>query len=312
MTDPGSSHALPRVTAVVPTHDRPEMLARAVRAVLEQRYPGHIECVVVFDKAEPVPIDVVVPDGARSLVVVANTRTPGLAGARNTGVLASTGDLVGFCDDDDEWLPGKVEQQVRLMSERADVAVCATGILIGYQGRDIVRRAPERPTTFTDFLRSRQMEINPCTVLVRREAFLGPIGLVDEEVPGGYGEDYEWLLRASRLGPVVSVPEPLVRVNWHSSSFFVGRWRTVIDGLSYILAKFPEFQGEPAGLARIEGQIALSQAALGERAVARRTAWRALRRHSRTKHAYAALAVSTGLVDADRVVLAARRWGRGV
>ncbi len=44
---------------------------------------------------------------------IANTREPGLAGARNSGILALDTDLVAFCDDDDQWLPGKLAAQVK-------------------------------------------------------------------------------------------------------------------------------------------------------------------------------------------------------
>ena len=45
-----------------------------------------------------------------------NERTPGLAGGRNSGILAGSGELVAFCDDDDEWLPTKVEKQVEALA----------------------------------------------------------------------------------------------------------------------------------------------------------------------------------------------------
>ncbi|HEV2893829.1 MAG TPA: glycosyltransferase family A protein, partial [Actinomycetota bacterium] len=93
----------PPVSVVVPTRDRPELLRRAVTAILEQTYQGPIECVVVFDQSDPDLPWGALPAGRR-LVLVRNQRTPGLAGARNSGILAATGELVAFCDDDDEWL----------------------------------------------------------------------------------------------------------------------------------------------------------------------------------------------------------------
>ena len=54
--------------------------------------------------------------------------------------------------------------------------------------------------------------------MYRRAAFLDGIGPVDEAIPGSYGEDYEWVLRAARRGPVVTVQEPLVRVYTEATS----------------------------------------------------------------------------------------------
>src|SRR6266550_2396700 len=85
----------PSVSAVVATRERPILLRRAVRSILFQRYEGRLECVVVFDRSEPEDLGDLVPDDdRRSLVVIRNDRTPGLAGARNSGAEAATGDLL--------------------------------------------------------------------------------------------------------------------------------------------------------------------------------------------------------------------------
>lgn len=301
----------PTVTAVVPTRDRLPLLHRAVDAVLSQEYAGHLECVVVFDQSEPQQLDIAVPDG-RSLRVVTNSRKPGLAGARNTGILAATGELIGFCDDDDEWLPGKLAAQVELLDGSAATGLVGSGIYVNYRGRDHERRPSKTRLEFTDFLRDRQMAIHPCTFLLRSEALHGALGLVDEDIPGSYGEDYDLLLRAARLAPVLALPDPLVRVHWHASSFFTSRWQTIVEGLSYLLERYPEFATEPTGLGRVEGQIAFAHAALGERAAARRWSVRALRHSPRERRPYLALAISLGLLRARWVLGAAQRTGRSI
>ena len=309
--DPRPAPRWPSVSVVIPTRDRPELLARAVRQVLEQGYPGEIECVVVFDQSEPAPVAFEPPE-RRRLRSVTNQRTPGLAGARNAGVLASGGDLVAFCDDDDEWLPGKVLAQVETLRDHPEAAVVACGIFVKYQDREIKRMPPPGPVPLEVFLRSRTMEINPCTILVRREALLGPIGLVDEALPGSYYEDYEWLLRAARVAPVLVVPEPMVRIHWHATSFFSERWQTIISAITYLIDKHPELRGDQAGMARLEGQLAFAHAALGQRAAARRWAASALRRNWRERRGYVALLVSTRLVRADTVLRMAHSVGKGV
>src|SRR5687768_6128571 len=95
---------LPFVSVVVPTRERPRLLVRAVASIMSQRYDGEIECLVVFDQSDPSLPAIDVPAGC-TLRAIANDRTPGPSGARNAGVLAAQGDIVAFCDDDDEWLP---------------------------------------------------------------------------------------------------------------------------------------------------------------------------------------------------------------
>jgi glycosyltransferase involved in cell wall biosynthesis len=306
-----AAEATPPVSVVVPTRDRPELLRRAVTAILGQTYAGPVECLVVFDQSDPDLAWGELPAGRR-LVLVRNGRTPGLAGARNSGILAATGELVAFCDDDDEWLPEKLARQVAGLVARPDAAVSTTGILVRYRDRTTTRLAPTTVVTHRQLLLSRLTELHPSTVLARRRQLLDSIGLVDEEIPGSYAEDYEWLLRAARHAPVLAVPEPLVVIHWHQSSFFADRWRTIISALTYLVDKHRELHQEPSGLARIYGQIAFAHAALGERGPARRWARRTLSLNRRERRAYLALAISLGLVSAKTVVRLAHLAGKGI
>jgi glycosyltransferase involved in cell wall biosynthesis len=303
--------AEPLVSVVVPTRDRPELLRRAVTAILGQTYRGPIECVVVFDQSDP-DLPWAEPPPGRRLVLVRNQRTPGLAGARNSGILAATGELVAFCDDDDEWLPEKLARQVARLLATPSAAVSTTGILVRYKDRTTTRLAPTVLVTHRQLLRSRLTELHPSTVLARRRQLLDDIGLVDEEIPGSYAEDYEWLLRASRLGPVLAVAEPLAVIHWHQSSFFADRWRTIISALTYLVDKHQDLKAEPSGLARIYGQIAFAHAALGERRPARSWARRTLSLDRRERRAYLAIAISLGLISAKNVVRMAHAAGKGI
>jgi hypothetical protein len=156
------------------------------------------------------------------------------------------------------------------------------------------------------------MAVHTSTFLVRRADYLGPIGPLDEAMPHGYGEDYEWLLRAARWKPVISVPEPLVRVYWHEASWFDGRWGTIIAGIGRLLEKHPEVAQDPRGLARLYGRLAFAHAAAGHRREARRWATRSLGLNWRERRAYLALAVSLQLVSAHTILELAHRTGRGV
>jgi glycosyltransferase involved in cell wall biosynthesis len=302
---------LPTVSVAVATRDRPELLRRAVTAILAQTYPGTVECVVVFDQSDP-DLPWGDPGPARRLVLARNDRTPGLAGARNSGAARATGELLAFCDDDDEWLPEKLTRQVELLQARPDADVVTSGIFVRYRGRTFTRVAPTATVTHRQLLRSRMTELHPSTVVVRRRQFQERIGPVDEHIPGGYAEDYEWLLRAAKLGPLLAVREPLVTVHWHPSSFFADRWRTIISALTYLVDKHRELEQEPAGLARIYGQIAFAHAALGERRTARRWVRRTLSLDRRERRAYLALAVSLGVVRARTVVRLAHAAGKGI
>lgn len=304
------SQTHPTISVIVATRNRPELLALALDAILGQDYPGDIECVVVHDQTEP-DTGLVRDDPSRRVVVVANDRTPGLAGARNTGALAATGGLLAFCDDDDVWLPGKLSAQARLLAERgAEVAVC--GIVVLFDGRENARVADESALTVTELARRRVMEAHPSTVLVTREAFLHRIGLVDEDIPGSYGEDYDWMLRAAAAGPIVAVQEPLVRVLWGSQSFFQRDWRMVVDGLEYLADKHPVLRSDPRAAAKLLGRQAFALAAMGARREAGALAWRCFRNNWRQPRSYLVLLMCLGLVRAEFLLRTAHSFGRGI
>ena len=128
---------LPTVDVVVATRNRPELLRLALDAIWNQSYGGEIVCHVVFDQCDP--DETVARSGPlRTIQTMTNNRTPGLAGARNSGILAGSGALVAFCDDDDEWLPTKIEKQVEALAGSAAVT-SVTGIIVLYADSSVER-----------------------------------------------------------------------------------------------------------------------------------------------------------------------------
>jgi len=297
------------VTVVIPTKDRPEMLRRALAGVAEQDYPGPVHSLVVYDNTAP---DYSLRRGGdRSVTVLPNTRTPGLAGARNTGVLLTDTELVAFCDDDDTWLPGKITAQVRALQETPDAALATCGMRVQYGTNTVDRTLPLRMVTFDDLLRKRLAELHSSSFVFRRERLL-EIGLVNEELPGSFGEDYELLLRTSRQSPIRNVPEVHLVVRWHENSHFVRRWETMAEALRWLLRAYPEFAGVRAGEARLSGQIAFATAALGDRREAVRWARRTALRNPREPRSYLALAVASGAVKPDTLLARLHEHGRSI
>jgi glycosyltransferase involved in cell wall biosynthesis len=299
------------IAVVICTRDRPELLRRAIAAIADQTFPGSIETVVVFDRSEPDPT-LEVRGGHRPVRVLANDHTPGLPGGRNAGVAATDAPLVAFCDDDDVWFPEKAARQYATLASRPDVDVVVTGVQIAVDDQQIDRRLDQSVVTFSQLLRSRMMEANFCTAMVRRDAFCNDIGPADEHIPGGYAEDYEWVLRAARRRPLAVVPEPMVRVEWHAQSFFAARWQMIADALEYLIRAVPEFKAVPAGLARLHGQRSFALAANGDRRAAFGEIGATLRQRWFEPRAYLAGAVALGVVSPDAVMRSLQKRGRGI
>ncbi len=301
----------PSISVVVATRDRPELLRVALDAILNQAHPGLIEAIVVYDQSEP-DRSLELDRGDRRVRVITNTRTPGLAGARNTGIEAAIGELIAFCDDDDEWLPGKLAAQLGALDVHPDGTLVSCGIRVSYDDRTVDRSLDRSRVPLGALLRDRLTELHPSTFLIRRDALLDRIGLLDEQIPGSYAEDYEFLLRAARNAPLVNVDGPYVLVRWHRRSYFAQRWETISSALQWLLRRYPEFATVPHGEARIAGQIAFAQAAMGNRRDAVRWARRTLARNPREPRAYLALAVASRAVHVDRVLRTLHKHGRGI
>jgi glycosyltransferase involved in cell wall biosynthesis len=302
--------SLPRVDVVVATRNRPDLLRLALDAIWDQTYAGEIVCHVVFDQCDP-DESVARTSENRTITVLTNTRSPGLAGGRNTGILAGSGPLVAFCDDDDEWLPTKVEKQVEALAADPAAITAVTGIIVLYADSAVPRVPRPEDMTLAQLVRNRVMEAHPSTVMVRRDALLGPIGLVDEELPGSYGEDFDWIIRSAQAGGFAVVAEPLVKVRW-GQSMFSQRWQTIVDSIDYSLAKHRVFHEDSQALGRLYGRRAFALAALGQTRPALGQAWRTVRVNPKERRAYLAGAVALHLVSAERLMKIAHSRGHGI
>lgn len=153
----------PAVSVVIPTHDRPARLARAVASVLDQTV-SDLEVIVVDDGSRPAVAGF---DDDR-VRVLRHDVALGAPAARNAGVAAGRGDVVAFLDDDDEWLPGKLARQLDVLESRPDVA------LVGcHHAEDgVPYRGPTRCNA--DQLRWSNFLGSTSFVAVRRSAVEGP------------------------------------------------------------------------------------------------------------------------------------------
>jgi len=302
----------PSVGVVIPTRDRPALLRRAVQAVLSQEYAGPLRVIVVYDGTPP--DTTLARDGCRPVLVARNTRTPGLAGARNTGILALDTDLVAFCDDDDVWLPGKLAAQVTALLEHdAELVTCA--IEVQFEDRLTPRLAGTDTIRLPHLLRSRMVMLHSSTFVIRRPLLTSEdtgIGLVAEDAPGSQNEDWDLLLRTAKRRPITHVDQPLVRVLWGRTSLFAHRYDTKIESLTWMLKRHPEIGRCRHGAARVYGQLACWHAAKGDRWNAAKWAGRALRTRWREPRAAIALAAATGMINVESVLTALHRRGHGI
>lgn len=301
---------LPSVCVVIPAHARPVELRRAIQSALDQEYAGALSVIVVFDRAEP---DLTLEQsGARPVRVLENSRTPGLAGARNTGIIASDAALVAFCDDDDYWDRGKLLAQVAAMAKSPEAVLATTAMVVEYDTRSTVRLAGTTTVTHEMLVRSRLSMLHSSSLLFRRSALLGEVGLINEEIPGSQNEDWDILLRAADVASITHVDEPLVHVTWGPSSFFRRRWDTKITSNLWMLEQHSRVREDSRASARLMGKIAFAHACSSQRKKAWRWSAQTVRRDPRQWRGYLAAGVAVAPRSGELILSAMNRYGRGV
>lgn len=111
---------MPRVSVVIATYKRPEQLLRAVRAALAQTI-ADIEVVVAVEADDPDSIAALATIRDDRVRHIVNAVRNGPGPARDAAAADATAPFIAFLDDDDEWLPEKLERQLALVDDRTIV-----------------------------------------------------------------------------------------------------------------------------------------------------------------------------------------------
>src|SRR3989442_5787092 len=120
-----------KVSLIIPTFNRPHLLPRAVESA--QRAGRDVEVIVVDDASTDCTAEVCA--ALPNIRYVRLDRNQGVAGARNVGLLPSTGDFIAFLDDDDLRLAGSLDHQVSLLAAHPEAGVGCGGGVVPRHGR---------------------------------------------------------------------------------------------------------------------------------------------------------------------------------
>ena len=200
------------VSVIIPTHDRADVLGRAVASVLGQTWTD-LELFVVDDGSSDATASVLAEFDDPRLTGM-HQENKGVSAARNLGIAASGGRYVALLDSDDYWMPDKLEKQVRFMAE-SGFAICQTDEIWIRNGQRVNPRFKHAKPAGWFLERSLELcLISPSCVMFTRELWreLGPF---DERLPAC--EDYSLWLRVGARHPVGLVPEALtVKTGGHA------------------------------------------------------------------------------------------------
>ena len=108
-----------RLSVVIPTWNRAHLVCEAVESALGQE-GAELEVIVVDDGSADGTAEVIERRFGKSVKLLRMATRSGVGAARNEGVCQATGDLLGFLDSDDLWLPGKLKAELDVLERFPD------------------------------------------------------------------------------------------------------------------------------------------------------------------------------------------------
>ncbi len=203
-----------RVSIVIPTYNSARFIETAIKSVLAQTYKDY-EVIVVDDGSSDNTNEVV--KKFKSACTYLRQTNAGPSAARNYGTSQSSGDLIAFLDADDAWLPGKLEAQVGLLSQRPEVGLIETGYYLCDADLRPIRYQPPvnlRGNALEDMLVNFKTPLTS-SIVVRRY-LLKQVGGFDVSLH--ILEDHELCLRLIQHCVFDCLDEPYVYYRVHPAS----------------------------------------------------------------------------------------------
>ena len=194
----------PEVSVIIPTFNRASTIKRAVDSVLSQSF-GDFELIIVDDGSTDETEAVL--SGFSNKIKILKTGNRGVSAARNLGAEEASGKFIAFLDSDDEWLPAKLEKQLKLMKNRS-FRICQTEERWIRNGKFVNKPARYKKHEGEIFDQCLNLcAVTPSSVLLEKTLFF-EYGGFDESFP--VCEDYDLWLRMSPDLPFGLVDEELI------------------------------------------------------------------------------------------------------
>ena len=194
------------VAVIIPTYNRAATLGRALESVYTQSRQADEVCVVDDGSV----------DGTEELVkqhypdtIYIKQKNSGVSSARNTGVDATTSKYLSFLDSDDEWLPKKIETQLRALQAEPDFRLVHSDEIWIRNGKRVNQMDKHRKRGGELFASCLALcVISPSSVVMERSLYV-ELGGFDESLPAC--EDYDLWLRLCSRERVFYIDTPLLR-----------------------------------------------------------------------------------------------------
>jgi len=199
-----------KVSAVITTHNRANLVVNAINSVLTQTYED-FELLIVDDASEDDTEEAIkaIVDNRIRYIKIPPDESKGGNYARNLGVKESKGELIAFLDDDDEWLPDKLARQLEIFAKNEKIGLVYSGALhINVKDRNVVKFIPSRRGDISrEILLKNVIGGGTSSIIVKKEK-LEEAGLFDIFLPAC--QEYDMYIRLCQICEVDFTKDLLV------------------------------------------------------------------------------------------------------
>lgn len=206
---------MPKVSVILPAYNGEKFITAAIDSVLGQTYKDY-EVIVVNDGSNDRTAEILSGYGGKIKVIT--QENGGIAKARNVAIDCSEGEYLAFLDQDDTWMPEKLECQVPLLEQDKDLGLVYTDAYImcdnGAELLSFDLRKPYRGMAVEQLFLNNFIATS--SVIVKRKYFerVGPF--IQSLSPC---LDYDRWLSIAALYKIDYVSKPLIRFRDHVSTF---------------------------------------------------------------------------------------------
>ena len=290
---------MPKVSVIVPTHNRALALCRAVDSVLNQSFRD-LEVLIIDDASTDHTADFVADCGDERVRYYRHDQNRGESASTNTGLLLARGEYIAFLHDDDVWLHEKLAKQVALLDASAPrVGAVYTGYtrIDLNSGKQIATVLPKERGDVLHALCAGNCIGGPSMVLVRRDCF-DQVGRFDEQLVAW--PDYDMWIRLARHYHFDFIGEPLVLYSEHNDSLSANN-ATVLNGKEAQLVRYGDyFASDRRAFSRFWVSLGVLRCYNRRLAQGRAAFWRAIRAYPWEPRAYFNALIS--LLGADNFI----------
>ena len=207
-----------KVSVIILTYNRAQLLSRAIQSVLNQTY-SNWELIVVDDGSTDNTRKIVeeFQKNDRRIEYIWQENFGGTSKPINTGIKVSQGEYIALLEDDDEWLPEKLEKQLEVFqnSKKENLGFVSCNILIVNEKTKAIKthNIPKyNDITFSEKPVDNKFFVSFSTPMIKREV-INKVGFLDENLK--FRGDKDIFLRISKKYNFDFVPTPLVKCHIH-------------------------------------------------------------------------------------------------